>query len=66
MFGAARRALTVRRRFASGPTGWEGWEPPVYATYLASTVLLVVGLSSKPDTRITEWAKEEVRKKKKY
>ena len=38
---------------------WEGWEPVVYTTYIASAVVLVVGLSYKPQTSILQWAREE-------
>mmetsp|Transcript_7405 Transcript_7405/g.27189 ORF Transcript_7405/g.27189 Transcript_7405/m.27189 type:complete len:106 (+) Transcript_7405:102-419(+) len=38
---------------------WEMWEAPYYFTGIATVVLLVGGLTLKPDTRITTWAKEE-------
>ena len=38
---------------------WEDWELPYYATGILTTVLLTVGLSAKPDTRIETWAHKQ-------
>eukprot|EP00850_Spirogloea_muscicola_P000935 SM000003S11180 [mRNA] locus=s3:1435899:1438386:+ [translate_table: standard] len=38
---------------------WEDWEAPYYATAAATVVLLAVGLTAKPDTSITKWARAE-------
>mmetsp|Transcript_22442 Transcript_22442/g.29092 ORF Transcript_22442/g.29092 Transcript_22442/m.29092 type:complete len:124 (+) Transcript_22442:36-407(+) len=40
-------------------TKWEGWEPIVYTTYAASMILLVFGLTNRPNTSIQDWAREE-------
>lgn len=37
---------------------WEDWELPYYLTGIATVVILTVGLSSKPDTRIETWARK--------
>eukprot|EP00557_Chaetoceros_sp_GSL56_P012764 CAMPEP_0176486492 /NCGR_PEP_ID=MMETSP0200_2-20121128/5595_1 /TAXON_ID=947934 /ORGANISM="Chaetoceros sp., Strain GSL56" /LENGTH=153 /DNA_ID=CAMNT_0017883193 /DNA_START=217 /DNA_END=678 /DNA_ORIENTATION=- len=39
----------------------EGWETTVYATYLASTVLITLALGFAPDTSINTWAGNEAR-----
>jgi hypothetical protein len=38
---------------------WEDWELPYYATGILTVVLLSVGLSAKPDTRIETWARKQ-------
>jgi len=38
---------------------WEDWELPYYATGIIAVVLLAVGLSTKPDTRIETWARKQ-------
>eukprot|EP00270_Netrium_digitus_P008477 TRINITY_DN2538_c0_g1_i1.p1 TRINITY_DN2538_c0_g1~~TRINITY_DN2538_c0_g1_i1.p1 ORF type:complete len:114 (+),score=5.83 TRINITY_DN2538_c0_g1_i1:76-417(+) len=38
---------------------WEDWELPYYATMVTTAVLLGLGLSAKPDTSITGWAREQ-------
>jgi len=38
---------------------WEDWEAPWYATLAIATGVLYFGLSAKPETRMTTWAKEE-------
>ncbi len=38
---------------------WEDWELPYYATGIMAVVLLAVGLSAKPDTRIETWARKQ-------
>ncbi|GBG71051.1 hypothetical protein CBR_g8350 [Chara braunii] len=38
---------------------WEDWELPYYASFVAATVMLTVGLSAKPDTTLTTWARQE-------
>ncbi|KAK9917069.1 hypothetical protein WJX75_000556 [Coccomyxa subellipsoidea] len=40
----------------------ESWELPWYFTLVAATVMLTVGLSAKPDTNITSWARKEAAK----
>lgn len=42
-----------------GDSKWEGWEPIVYVTYAASALVLIVGISNKPQTSILQWAREE-------
>lgn len=42
-----------------GDSKWEGWEPTVYVTYVASAIVLIVGISNKPQTSILQWAREE-------
>eukprot|EP00300_Choanocystis_sp_HF-7_P027656 c32844_g1_i1.p2 GENE.c32844_g1_i1~~c32844_g1_i1.p2 ORF type:complete len:139 (+),score=21.07 c32844_g1_i1:93-509(+) len=37
----------------------EGWEIPTYIGYSVAALLLVVGLSQKPETSIMVWAEEE-------
>mmetsp|Transcript_30578 Transcript_30578/g.62417 ORF Transcript_30578/g.62417 Transcript_30578/m.62417 type:complete len:131 (-) Transcript_30578:125-517(-) len=67
----AARPMAVRRFGAPGgaeahPFGIkpgtykrEGWESVVYPCYIASTVLLVVGLSFKPRNDLKIWATDE-------
>lgn len=38
---------------------WEDWEFPYYFTGIATVIILTVGLSSKPDTRIETWARKQ-------
>lgn len=38
---------------------WEDWEAPWYGAFTLATGILVFGLSAKPETRMTVWAKEE-------
>jgi hypothetical protein len=38
---------------------WEDWELPYYVGFGAATIILVVGLNARPETRINVWAKEE-------
>ncbi len=38
---------------------WEDWQLPYYATGIMAVVLLAVGLSAKPDTRIETWARKQ-------
>jgi len=38
---------------------WEDWELPYYTTGILTVVLLSVGLSAKPDTRIDTWARKQ-------
>ncbi|CAM6079425.1 unnamed protein product [Sphagnum tenellum] len=38
---------------------WEDLELPYYATGIIAVVLLAVGLSTKPDTRIETWARKQ-------
>lgn len=38
---------------------WEDWEAPYYLTGVLATLMLTVGLSAKPDTRIETWAHKQ-------
>lgn len=38
---------------------WEDWELPCYATGILTVIMLSVGLSGKPDTRIETWARKQ-------
>ncbi|KAG6550662.1 hypothetical protein Mapa_007759 [Marchantia paleacea] len=38
---------------------WEDWELPYYFTGIATILILTVGLSAKPDTRIETWARKQ-------
>jgi len=42
---------------------WEDWEAPWYATLALATGILCFGLSAKPETRMTSWAKEEAQRR---
>ncbi|KAK9837686.1 hypothetical protein WJX74_002990 [Apatococcus lobatus] len=41
---------------------WESWEAPWYLCFGASTVLLAVGLPSRPDTSMVSWAHKQAEK----
>ncbi|EFJ08627.1 hypothetical protein SELMODRAFT_59756, partial [Selaginella moellendorffii] len=38
---------------------WEDWEFPYYTAWTIAIIMLTVGLSSKPDTRIDHWARRQ-------
>lgn len=38
---------------------WEDWEAPYYITGILTTLMLTVGLTAKPDTRIETWAHKQ-------
>ena len=38
---------------------WESWELPWYFTLTTATLMLTVGLASKPDRTVNTWAKKE-------
>jgi hypothetical protein len=38
---------------------WEDWEAPYYITGVLTTLMLTVGLTAKPDTRIETWAHKQ-------
>ena len=42
---------------------WEDWEAPWYATMAAVGAMLVFGLSAKPETSGSEWAREEAKRR---
>jgi|TARA_B100001540_G_scaffold247680_1_gene223136 hypothetical protein len=42
---------------------WEDWEAPWYLAMGSAAVILFFGLSAKPETSATAWAKEEAQKR---
>jgi hypothetical protein len=58
-------ALTVQPNADGSKRKWAEWEAPYYLAMGAAALLLTLGLTYKPDTRVRSWARDELREAEK-